>query len=82
MTMGVGTDTGTSQQIGMQVSKDAGNSWSNTRYASMGAKGRYSNLVSFAQLGQARDFVLKLIISDPVKRQINAVYADIEGNDD
>lgn len=84
MTMGVGTVSGQgyTPQIGMQVSKDSGNSWSNTRYKEIGRTGQYSTLVGFPQLGQGRDFVVKLIISDPVKRQINAVYADIEANDD
>jgi hypothetical protein len=84
MTMGVGlvSGQGVNPRIGMQYSKNSGNSWSNTRYASMGNIGEYGNLVSFPQLGQGRDFVIKLIISDPVKRQINGVYADIEANDD
>ena len=84
MSMGVGTVSGQGEnpQIGMSYSKDGGNSWSNVRFAGMGKIGKYGNLVRFGQLGQCRDLVVKLEISDPVKRCINAVYADIEADND
>lgn len=84
MEMGVGlvSGQGVNPQIGLSVSKDSGNSWGNQRFASIGKIGEYKNLVRFGQLGQARDFVLKLEISDPVKRQISGVYADIEADND
>lgn len=51
-------------------SKDGGNTFSNWRERSIGAVGRFNQRVRLLSLGQARSIVLKIRVSDPVKRDI------------
>lgn len=51
-------------------SKDGGHTWSNWRERSIGAVGRFNQRVRLLNVGQARSIVLKIRVSDPVKRDI------------
>jgi hypothetical protein len=62
----------------LQWSDDYGRTWSNEREASMGQTGEYRKRVKFWRLGQARDRVYRVIISDPVKRVI--LSADLQAD--
>jgi len=80
MEQGVGTvaGQGSDPHIDMQVSKDFGNSFASVGYRSMGKVGEYGVRVKWNALGSARDWVFKLRITDPVKRVITGVTADIK----
>ena len=80
METGVGTVATPDPQIALQTSKDGGHTWSAERWKSMGAIGEYKTRVRWNRLGAGRNFVPRIIISDPVKRCIfNAYLSGING---
>ena len=68
---------GSNPQIGITISKDGGNSWGATRFADIGPVGEYTTRSRVNRLGQARDFVVKIEISDPIQRAIIGLYAEV-----
>jgi hypothetical protein len=60
----------------LQISKDGGHTWSTERWKSMGQSGEYTTRVRWNRLGKGREFIPKIIISDPVKRNISKAYLD------
>ena len=76
--MGVGTTSGQGEnpQIALQVHKDHGHIPLNKRYASLGKIGEYKGRVIFTRLGQARDWVFTISISDPVKVALMGAYVE------
>ena len=78
---GVGTATGQGSNpvMDLQISKDAGHSFTSVGFASIGQVGEYTQRVIWRQLGMARDWVLRLRITDPVKRVVTGASAEIEG---
>ena len=72
METGVGNavDPGANPIISMSMSKDFGHSYDSDKWVpvSIGAIGEYRTRAIWRRLGQGRDFVFKLKISDPVKR--------------
>ena len=72
--VGLTTGQGSDPQLMMRYSDDGGNTWSNERWVSIGKKGKYKNRARFTRLGQARDRVYKIKITDPVFVQINGAY--------
>lgn len=77
---GVGTATGQGSNpvMDLQVSKDAGHSFTPIGYSSVGKVGEYTQRVTWRRLGMARDWVLRLRITDPVKRVVTGASAEIE----
>jgi hypothetical protein len=75
---GVGLDSGqgVDPRIILQTSKDGGHTWGNERFCDMGKVGEYKARAKWTRLGQARDWVFKLIISDPVKRVLINAWID------
>jgi hypothetical protein len=72
--VGLSTGQGSDPQIMLQISKDGGHTWGNERWATMGKIGEYKSRARWLRLGQARDWVFKFRISDPVKRVILGAY--------
>jgi len=77
---GVGNNLppGNDPQIGVAWSDDAGHSWSNWRYTSIGKIGKYKSVVRFSMLGMGRNRVFKLRCTDPVKLIIMGSTVNIE----
>lgn len=80
---GVGTATGQGANpvAELEYSKDGGNSFQSAGFASVGAIGKYTQRCIWNQLGAARDWVLRLTVSDPVQRVITGATAEIVGGD-
>jgi hypothetical protein len=78
---GVGTATGQGANpvMDLQVSKDGGNTFYSVGFSSVGPVGQYTTRTVWNTLGAARDWVLKLVITDPVKRVITGASAEIQG---
>lgn len=78
---GVGTATGQGfdPQMMLLVSKDGGRTFSEVAWSSMGKIGEYTQRVIWRSLGGARDWVLRLRVTDPVKRVITGASAEITG---
>ena len=77
---GVGNtvDPGENPQILLSWSDDGGRIFRAPQlWHGMGRKGAYSTRVFWTRLGQARNRVLKVTISDPVRRNIIAAHADL-----
>lgn len=72
---GVGRTTGqgTDPQAMLQWSNDA-RTWSNEHWRSIGKIGEYKNRAKWHRLGQFRERVFKLRMSDPVKRTVMGAY--------
>ena len=53
-------------QMDLRVSKDSGHTWNNTATRGCGLSGEYRNRVRWLRLGQARDWVFEIQVSDPI----------------
>lgn len=67
-TPGVGTQTGQgiNPQAMMRYSNDGGFSWSNESWVSIGKAGATKNRAIWRRLGQARDRIWEVVVTDPV----------------
>lgn len=76
---GVGAVTDDPPVMDLQVSKDGGNTFFSVGYSSVGTTGEYTQRVKWNNLGAARDWVLKLVVTDPVKRVITGASCEMVG---
>jgi hypothetical protein len=77
---GVGLETGQGSlpQVMLRYSRDGGRTWSDRQlWQSMGTLGQYRTRMRWLRLGQAREWVFEITISDPVKRTIISAHADL-----
>jgi hypothetical protein len=65
--VGLSTGQGSDPQVMLRWSNDGGSTWSEEHWTSIGKIGRYTNRAIWRRLGQARDRVFEVSISDPVK---------------
>lgn len=77
--MTIQSEQGRDPQLMLDWSDDNGKTWSNQRTASFGLAGRFLQRVKFFRLGQARDRIYRVSISDPVKRVIIGANLEAEG---
>jgi len=80
---GIGLDgsvQGSDPQWVLRFSNDGGFTWSNEKWKSAGKIGEYSSRVRWWRLGEARDRVWEVSITDPVKRCIVGAYADVKAS--
>lgn len=70
---------GSDPQVMLRWSNDNGHTWSNERWRSLGAVGKYLTRVIWRNLGVARDRIYELSGSDPVPIAIQNAYLDLEG---
>jgi hypothetical protein len=81
METGVGLDgsgNGTDPQAILQWSDDGGHTWSNERYADIGAIGQKKTRVVWRRLGSSRDRVYRVTVADPVKVVLIGAEMDVE----
>lgn len=76
--VGLATGQGSNPQVMLQVSKNNGKTWGSEIWKTIGAIGEYSTRVVWRRLGQARDWLFKLRVTDPVK--VVFVFGDINGD--
>lgn len=78
---GVGTVSGqgVNPVVDLQVSKDGGATFYSVGYSKMGPIGENTQRVEWRTLGAARDWVLRLRVTDPVKVVITGASAEIKG---
>lgn len=76
--VGLTTGQGLDPQIMMDYSDDGGRTFINLqRWKSMGALGEFRKRLKWNRLGNSRDRMMRISISDPVPRTIIAAHADI-----
>jgi len=68
--IGLATGQGDDPQAMLQWSDDGGHTWSNEHWRSIGKIGEYKKRVIWRRLGQARERIFKVTITDPVNRVI------------
>lgn len=76
---GVGLETGqgSDPQLMLQWSDDGGYTWSNEHWRSAGPIGAYRARARWNRLGQFRERMFRLVVSDPVTTTIYQAEADI-----
>lgn len=72
LTEGQGSDP----VILMRFSDDGGMTWSEYKPTSLGKLGEYRTRVRWTRLGQARDRVFEVVVSDPVDCSLISAYVD------
>jgi hypothetical protein len=82
MEVGVGLDgavstQGHNPQAMLQYSDDGGHSWSDEKWVSFGKIGKRLKRAIWRRLGQSRDRVFRVTITDPVKIAIIGAEMDI-----
>ena len=65
--VGLVSGQGSNPQAMLQISKDNGHTWGNELWADMGKIGKYLTRVAWRRLGQARDWLFRIRVTDPVK---------------
>ena len=74
MGVGVVTGQGVTPMMMMQFSIDGGKNFGSEIFVPMGRIGDDLNRARITRLGSARDWVIRLAITDPVKRIITGVF--------
>ena len=79
METGVGTPTGQglNPQLVLRWSNDGGHTWSNEKMVSIGKTGEYSARAKFNRLGQGRNRVWEISMTDPVKFAVFGAVAEV-----
>jgi len=76
--VGLSTGQGSNPQIMLDYSDDGGRTWSKQQlWRSLGVIGAFLTRVRWLRMGNFRQRVLRLTITDPVKRTIIAAHADL-----
>jgi hypothetical protein len=65
----------------LRWSNDGGSTWSNEHWTSIGVQGRYKNRAIWRRLGQARDRIFEVVVTDPIKAVIIAANLKAEAGD-
>lgn len=68
--VGLQSGQGSDPQAMLRWSDDGGSTWSNDHWASIGKVGKYKNRAIWRRLGQARDRIFEVVVTDPVFRVI------------
>ena len=68
--VGLQTGQGADPQAMLTYSDDGGSTWSNPRWTSIGKVGKYKHRARWTQLGQARDRIFEVQVTDPVNRVV------------
>lgn len=78
LTVAPSDDLSGNPQIMLMWSDDGGNTWSNEHWRSFGKTGTYKTRVIWRALGQTRQRIYKLRVTDSVKVQISGLYCEGE----
>jgi hypothetical protein len=70
---GLVSGQGSDPQAILRVSRDGGQSWSNSVMAAIGKIGDFLTRVKWTKLGSARDWTFEITISEPIKIAIVGV---------
>ena len=73
--------TTTFPQAMLRWSDDGGSTWSNEHWVTIGQTGKYKNRAIWRRLGQARDRVFEVVVTDPVKAVIVSANLKASGGE-
>ena len=69
-------------QVMLRISRDGGRTFGNERWVPLGKMGEYYARVILRRLGSARDFVIQITVTDPVKFVLASGSVSLESGDD
>ena len=72
---------GADPQAMLRWSNDGGSTWSNEHWTSIGVQGRYKNRAIWRRLGQSRDRIFEVVVTDPIKAVIVAANLKAEAGE-
>jgi hypothetical protein len=72
---------GANPQAMLRWSNDGGSTWSKEYWTSIGVQGAYKNRAIWRRLGQARDRIFEVVVTDPIKAVIVAANLKAEAGD-
>lgn len=72
--LGLQTGQGSDPQASLRWSNDGGRTWSNEHWRSAGKAGQYGKRVIWRRLGQARDRVYEVVMTDPIPARLVNAY--------
>lgn len=76
--VGLTSGQGSDPQVMLSISRDGGRTWGTLEeWASLGKQGQYLTRVRWKKLGQGRQLLFKVVISDPVPRALIGATANI-----
>ena len=78
---GVGLPDGSSPQAMCRWSDDGGSTWSNEHWSSIGVQGAYKNRAIWRRLGESRDRIFEVVVTDPINAVITAANLKAEAGD-
>ena len=76
--VGLESGQGSSPKMGLRVSRDGGHNYGELMLRDAGTIGEHKSRVLWSRLGTAREFVLELTATDPVRWVLLGAYADVE----
>jgi hypothetical protein len=76
--MGLATGQGSDPVVTMRLSRDGGRTWGEAAPMHAGRLGAYTTRVLARRLGQARDAVFEVTVSDPVAWALVQAWLDVE----
>lgn len=76
--VGITTGQGSDPQAMLSLSKDGGHTWTDEIWVPIGKRGEYKNRAIWRKLGDARQWVTEIKVTDPVPVTIIAAYANVE----
>lgn len=79
--IGLVSGQGSNPQAMLQISRDGGHTWGNERWCSLGAIGQYTARTFWTRLGQGRQMVARIVVTDPVPTAWIGLAVDIESGD-
>jgi len=78
---GVGLPDGSAPQAMCRWSDDGGSTWSNEHWSSIGVQGAYKNRAIWRRLGESRDRIFEVVVTDPINAVITAANLKAEPGD-
>ena len=78
---GVGLPDGSAPQAMCRWSDDGGSTWSNEHWCSIGVQGAYKNRAIWRRLGQSRDRIFEVVVTDPINAVITAANLKADAGD-
>jgi hypothetical protein len=77
--LGLVTGQGSDPLIMLRWSDDGGHTWSNIRTVSAGKMGKFGHRAIWRRLGQGRDRIFEVTVSDPIRWNLIAAWLMMEG---
>jgi hypothetical protein len=78
---GIGLPDGSTPQAMLRWSDDGGSTYSNEHWTSIGVQGAYKNRAIWRRLGQSRDRIFEVVVTDPINAVITAANLKAEAGD-